>query len=112
MLLWQYFQSNPNTSIYWKNIATGAGGKLSDGMSPKISGNWVVWEVQSGSYLVIYAKNLITKTLVKVNQQRGGQFSFNPVISGNIVVWQDWKPYLFVDYWKNVVTKTGGRVQY
>ena len=112
VIVWQYFQSNPNTSIYWKNIATGAGGKLSDGMSPKISGNWVVWEVQSGSYLVIYAKNLITKTLVKVNQQRGGQFSFNPVISGNIVVWQDWKPYLFVDYWKNVVTKTGGRVQY
>lgn len=112
IIVWQYFQSNPNTSIYWKNIATGAGGKLSDGMSPKISGNWVVWQVQSGSYLVIYAKNLVTKTLVKVNQQWGGQFSFDPVISGNIVVWQDWKPYLFVDYWKNVVTKAGGRVQY
>jgi beta propeller repeat protein len=111
IIVWQYFQSNPYTSIYWKNIHTGVGGFLSNGGAPKISGNWVVWQIEVGYDVVIYAKNLVTKSLVKVNQQHGGQFSFEPEISGNIVVWQDWKPYLFVDYWKNVLTKAGGRVQ-
>lgn len=100
-----------NNIIYWKDIATGAKGIVGNGMRPTISGNWVACEVQIGSYLKIYAKNIVTGTTVKINQQIGGQFGFNTVISGHRVVWQDWKPYLFVDYWKNVLTGAWGRVQ-
>jgi hypothetical protein len=106
------------THVYWKDIATGSGGLLGSGSgigfhinNAKISGNWVIWEAYVSPYVLIYAKNVVSKTLVKINQQKGGQFGFSAVISGNIVVWEDWKPYLFVDYWKNVVTKAGGRVQ-
>lgn len=101
-----------NNRIFWRDIASGAGGIAGKGMVPKVSGNWVAWEVESGSYVVIYARNLLTGTLVKVNQQWGGQFGFNTVISGHIVVWQDWNPYLFVAKWKNILTGAGGRVQY
>ena len=100
-----------NGVSYWRDLVTGAGGMVANGYSPKIDGSRVVFERQEGSNVVIYVKNLVTKSLIKINQQYGGQFGFQPVISGTIVVWQDWKPYLFLVYWKDVLTRVGGRVQ-
>lgn len=113
-VVWQQYDSKTEKwVVYVKNLATGASGRVtSSGGTPKISGNRVVWEIQQGSYVVLYAKNLATNTVVKVNQQWGGQFGFSPVISGDRVVWQDWKPYLFAVFVKNVVTGAKGRVQY
>ena len=102
-------------SNYWRDLVTGAGGKIYRGnlqYRPKISGSRVVWEDEYNDILGVYEKNLVTGSVFRVNWQYGGsQFSYGPAISGVIVVWQDWKEKAFYVYWKNVLTGAGGRVQ-
>lgn len=90
IVVWVQEDTERNYAVYYKNLATGAHGKvfpsIKDQEHPAISGTRVVWEQDTPTGTAIYIKNLQTGTYGRVNRSTRGQY--NPSIDGTNVVWE------------------------
>lgn len=98
-IVWEQWDKNDNTSVYYKNIATGKAAKIASvgiNSEPKMIGRnmvlWVLHKINGGTYTfptydtTVYLKNLATGKTVKLF--RSSHYNSNFGISGNRMVFE------------------------
>jgi TolB protein len=93
--------------IYWKNIVTGATGKVTTSTAkqwnPAISGTHVIWlEETNNGFGRLYYRNLARGSTTKIASSI--PIYTKPDISGTNIAWSDYKSGISTMYVKNLLT--------